>query len=138
MNLTRATLTTIAGLAVFGLSACSSTEPAPSPTDKAPTAEPAPVGPSGDELVSAVESELGPDIEHVESIDSPEAGRVQITTNLTDPGSATAAESLQALAMCEAAARVDGVTYVNVTEADGTSWVLYGHPSMPEGDCAVV
>jgi len=68
-----------------------------------------------------------------------EAGRISVETTIVDPrGDAGSAEAESALEICEAAAALDGVTYVNVMEADGTTFVLFGHPSVPEGECGEV
>ncbi|WP_426735542.1 hypothetical protein [Glutamicibacter sp. 2E12] len=68
-----------------------------------------------------------------------EPGRISVETSLVDPRAADgSAEAKQAIEICEAAAGLDGVTYVSVLEKDGTSWVLFGHPSVPTGECAEV
>jgi hypothetical protein len=35
-------------------------------------------------------------------------------------------------------AKLPDVKYVNVKEADGTSFVLFGHPLVPEDECGEV
>lgn len=40
--------------------------------------------------------------------------------------------------ICEAAAEVDSVANVNVTEAHGMTGVIYGDPAHPAGECAKV
>lgn len=68
-----------------------------------------------------------------------EPGRISVETSLVDPrGEDGSAEARQAIEICEAAAGIEGVTYVSVLEKDGTSWVLFGHPSVPTGKCAEV
>lgn len=68
-----------------------------------------------------------------------EDGRVSVETDLVDPrGDSGSPAAKQAIKICEAAAEFDGVTYVNVQEKDGTSWILYGHPAVPDGECSEI
>jgi hypothetical protein len=63
---------------------------------------------------------------------------VQLDTTIVDPrGEDGSPEAVEALDLCEQAKAIPGVTYVFVMEADGTSFVLAGHPSYGE-DCAEV
>lgn len=122
----------VAALAL-SLTSCAGTQPQPaasSPTTAAASS-------SSSDLAGAVSAALADD-PHVTGVESPEDGRVEVSTDLTDPRTEDSAEAGQALAICEAAAEVDGVDYVNVIESDGTSWVLYGHPAHPEGECTEV
>lgn len=75
---------------------------------------------------------------HVTGVKSDEPGRVEIATDLTDPRTDNSAEAAKAMEVCEAAAKVEGVTYVNVTESDGTSWILFGHPAYSKDKCTEV
>lgn len=122
----------VAALAL-ALTSCAGTEPQPaasSPTSAAASS------PSSD-LAAAVSAALADD-PHVTGVESPENGRVEVSTDLTDPRTENSTEADQAKAICEAAADVEGVDYVNVTESDGTSWVLFGHPRYPAGECTEV
>lgn len=68
-----------------------------------------------------------------------EDGRVTIETNLVDPrGEDGSPEAQHAIEICEAAAALDGVSNVNLYEADGTTWILFGHPMAEEGKCTEV
>lgn len=58
-----------------------------------------------------------------------EPGRIEVETSITDPrGGEGSTEAAAAIAICEAAVSL-GATYASVLEADGTTFVLYGHPS---------
>ena len=122
----------VAALAL-ALTSCAATES--QPAESSPTS--AAVSSPTSELAGAVSAALADD-PHVTGVESSENGRVEVSTDLTDPRSDNRAEAGQAMAICEAAAEVEGVDYVNVTESDGTSWVLYGHPSYPAGECTEV
>lgn len=63
-----------------------------------------------------------------------EPGRIAVATNLL----ADVDDAAVPMAICRAATELDGVTYVSVTESDGTAWVLFGHPAYPEGVCSAV
>lgn len=67
--------------------------------------------------------------EAVSAAEEVEPGRIEVTTTIVDPrGDAGSAEAAAAIAICEAAVGL-GATYVSVLEADGTTFVLYGHPT---------
>lgn len=72
---------------------------------------------------------------NVTDVQVPEPNRIIIQTDLEDPGRNTAPETLHARSLCEAAARVEGIEHVSVLEDDGTTWILYGHPAGPAGEC---
>lgn len=73
-----------------------------------------------------------------------EPGRLEIDTTLVDPRSEGGSpESQTAIEICEAGvALLSGegteAPYVSVLESDGTTWVLYGHPMVPAGECGEV
>lgn len=68
-----------------------------------------------------------------------EPGRISVETTLVDPrGGEDSPAAKQALAICEVLAAKTDVTYVSVKEADGTNWVLFGHPKVPKGACGEV
>jgi hypothetical protein len=68
-----------------------------------------------------------------------EPGRIRIYTSVVDPQTASGSEAaVTAIAICESAVALFGPSYVSVLEDDGTSFVLYGHPSVPEGACTEV
>lgn len=74
----------------------------------------------------------------VSAVTETEPGRFEIQTSIVDPrGGDGSPEAQEAMAICEAAVGA-GATYVAVFEADGTHFVLYGHPSVPVGTCAEV
>ncbi|UTX35273.1 hypothetical protein NNL26_03250 [Micrococcus luteus] len=124
----------VAALAL-ALTSCASTDSQPAASSSSASSTAAASSASG--LADAVSAALADD-PHVTGVESPEDGRVEVSTDLTDPRTDNSAEAGQAVAICEAAAEVQGVEYVNVTEADGTSWVLFGHPKYPEGECTEV
>lgn len=73
-----------------------------------------------------------------------EPGRLEVATTLVDPrGDAGSPEAQEAIAICEASVSLLedlGVSnpFVSVVEDDGTTWILYGHPLVPEGECGEV
>lgn len=73
-----------------------------------------------------------------------EPGRLEVATTLVDPrGDDGSPEAQEAIAICEAAVSLledQDVSdpYVSVLEDDGTTWILYGHPMVPEGECGEV
>lgn len=74
-----------------------------------------------------------------------EAGRLTIMTSLEDPGAGIAGspEALDAIRICETAvAAAQGAGYpltnLTVTEDNESSWILWGHPSVPVGVCTEV
>lgn len=73
-----------------------------------------------------------------------EPGRLEVATTLVDPrGDAGSPEAQEVIAICEAAVSLledQDVSdpYVSVLEDDGTTWILYGHPMVPEGECGEV
>lgn len=120
--------------------AASSAAAAPTSSAAAEPAETSSAAPA--ESSAAAEGGLAAEVEqalagydNVTGVESPEEGRVHISTDLVDPRTDDSPEAAQAVEICEAAVGVDGVTYVALTEADGTNWVLYGHPAVPEGEC---
>lgn len=125
----------LAALAL-SLSACAGGTSAPASSSPAAPSSTAAESGAGD-LAASVRDALAGNA-HVTGVESPEAGRVEVSTDLTDPRTENSTEADQAKAICEAAADVEGVDYVNVTESDGTSWVLFGHPRYPAGECTEV
>lgn len=58
-----------------------------------------------------------------------EPGRITVETTISDPRGENGSQQAQAaIAICEAAVSL-GAAHVVVYEADGTSFVLYGHPA---------
>ncbi|MEV8497148.1 hypothetical protein [Micrococcus luteus] len=112
-------------LAALALALVSCAAPAPAPASSV----------AGD-LAGQVQTAVS-GIGHVKGVKSPEEGRVEISTDLKDSGDTGSADAQTAVKICETASKVPGVTYVNVTETDGTSWVLFGHPRYPAGECTV-
>jgi hypothetical protein len=75
----------------------------------------------------------------IKSVTETEPGRIRIETSVADPQAATGSEAaVTAIAICESAVALFGPSYVSVLEDDGTSFVLYGHPSVPKGSCTQV
>lgn len=70
-----------------------------------------------------------------------EPGRLQIDTTVVDPRGPDGSEpALVAVSMCNAAVASFGAAYphIKVMEADGTHFVLFGHPAVPDGACTEV
>jgi hypothetical protein len=66
-----------------------------------------------------------------------EPGRIEVETTIADPRSdAGSAEAQSAIAVCEAVKGL-GAEHVSVLEADGSTFVVAGHPSYGEA-CAEV
>jgi len=67
----------------------------------------------------------------VESATETQPGRVEILTGLEDPGGGYegSMEAQVAIEICEATVAL-GATNVVVQESNGSSWILYGHPSV--------
>ncbi|WP_163185912.1 hypothetical protein [Cellulosimicrobium sp. SL-1] len=61
-----------------------------------------------------------------------EPGRIEVETTIADPrGDAGGAEGQSAIAVCEAVKGL-GAEHVSVLEADGSTFVVAGHPSYGE------
>ncbi|MFS4506911.1 hypothetical protein ACMA46_11795 [Clavibacter sp. Sh2141] len=109
--------------ATLALSGCS-TEAAPEPAASAPAAS-APAADS--DITTAAQALVGGS---VSAATETEPGRLQLDTTIVDPrGEAGSPEAVEALDLCKQAKAIPGVTHVSVMEADGTSFVLAGHPS---------
>lgn len=80
----------------------------------------------------------------VTSVEVAEGTRVRVFTSLEDPrgddGSPAAVEAIRICEAAVAAAAESGFQLVSLTvmEADETSWILWGHPSVPAGVCTEV
>lgn len=113
-------------LALPALAACS-------PTDDAATT-PSPTLESTSWATMDRAGDLSAFSASIVSASEVEPGRIAVITNLVD-----GVDSVDIpRQICEAAAGLDGVTYVSVAESDGTAWVLYGHPAYAEGVCSAV
>lgn len=79
-------------------------------------------------------------LDYVTTAIETEPGRVTVETTLVDPrGDDGSPEAETAIAICEAAVALDStITNVTVAEQDGTSWILFGHPLVPVGECGEV
>lgn len=126
MTRTTLTLPVLALLLAAGLSGC-----ATGATPDAATPAPATSAPAADsEIATAAQALVGGS---VTAATETEPGRLQLDTTIVDPrGDAGSSEALEALALCEQAKAIPGVTHVSVMEADGTSFILAGHPSYGE------
>jgi hypothetical protein len=126
MTRTSPTLPVLALLLAAGLSGCS-TEATPEPAASAPATS-APTADSA--IATAAQALVG---RSVTAATETEPGRIQLDTTIVDPrGEDGSPEALEALDLCEQAKAIPGVTLVSVMEADGTSFVLAGHPSYGE------
>lgn len=128
-------LIAVAGMLLTGCA--SAAEP-----EVAPTVAPVPSEDVAKDSPNDVTAELkklaGTNADAITLAEETEPGRISVETTLVDPRTDGSAEAKEATAICEAASELDGVTYVSVLEEDGTSWVLYGHPAIPKGECAEV
>lgn len=125
-------LTAVPLLAVLALVGCSA------PVDPVPVASAAPADPAVDataDVEAAVGETLAP---LVFGATRTTEGRVEVATSLIDPRSDGSQEGLDAVAICDALAGLEGVTYVSVLESDGTTFAVFGHPSFPAGKCSEV
>jgi hypothetical protein len=118
-------------VATLALSACS-TAPAPEaaatvPASATPTAE--------SEIATAARALTGGSVTDAAEI---QPGRIQLDTTIVDPrGEDGSPEALEAIGLCEQAMAIPGVMHVSVMEADGTTFVLAGHPSVGD-ECTEV
>lgn len=124
----------------LALAGCSSTPaPADTPAPSETTAEAAEAPAASSDLTATVKTLADKDGDIITSAIEEEPGRIIVETTLVDPrGKDGSPEAKRALAICEMLASKDDVDYVNIKEADGTSWVLFGHPMAPEGECGEV
>lgn len=130
------------GAIALGLSACAG-EPTPTPTPTVTvtvtaTPEPAPTvtvtaAPTDESTPPAAEDKLSAlrtVSPMVTGVQETEPGRWVINTAIVDPrgDDGTSAEAQEAIAICKKAVEL-GATNVAVMESNGSSFVLYGHPS---------
>jgi hypothetical protein len=88
---------------------------------------------------SELAKNLADSASYVEEATETEPGRVVVETNLVDPGGDdNSPAAALAIVICNAAVTLGDVDHISVLEADGTSFVLFGHPSVPEGQCTEV
>jgi uncharacterized protein YceK len=122
---TALTLPALALMLALSLSGCSTGATTDGPS---PEASSAPAATS--EISTAAQALVGGS---VTAATETEPGRLQLDTTIVDPrGEAGSPEALEALDLCEQAKAIPGVTHVSVMEADGTSFILAGHPSYGE------
>lgn len=121
-------------LLLAGCSSSATTEPSETPeTVKASAPE------ESNDVTADVKKAAGSAGDAIIKAEETEEGRISVETTLVDPrGDDGSTEAKQAIEICEAAKDLDGITYVSVLEKDGTSWVLFGHPAMPKGECSEV
>ena len=128
---------TLAPLLLIGLLLAGCSSPAEQP--EAPSAPP-----SNTSSQEAAAVDRTADVQkvagkHVTGAEESEPGRIMVETDLADPGGEGGSpEAKQAISICEAVSQMDGVSYVSVMEEDGTSWVLFGHPALPKGECGEI
>lgn len=120
---------------VLLLAACgggsASTEPTPTPTEATSSA-------AAEDVTGQVKAQAGDNADNVTAATVTEPGRVAVETDLVDPRTDNSEEGQAAVAICEAARSAGDYTYVSVTEADGTTFALYGHPSYSKDACSEV
>lgn len=99
----------------------------------------APAATSSGDVTTDVQDAVGADLASlVSAAEETEEGRIEVKTSITDPRTDNSDEASDAVAICEAVAAMPGITYVSVLEEDGTTFALFGHPSVPEGACGEV
>lgn len=98
----------------------------PVPIASAPTAPP-----SDPSDITAEVKAVAPDLEsYVVSATVTEPGRVTIESSLVDPrGEDGSPEALLAIQLCNDVVGLGEISHVSIMEKDGTTWILYGHPS---------
>jgi hypothetical protein len=75
----------------------------------------------------------------IKSATETEPGRLVIKSTVVDPRGAMGSEpAQQAIKICEAVDKAFGYDSISVMENDGTTFVLYGHPMVPAGECGEV
>ncbi|UKA77333.1 hypothetical protein [Arthrobacter sp. FW306-07-I] len=75
----------------------------------------------------------------IKSVTETEPGKIRIETSLVDPRGADGSEEAKsAITICESVVSLFGPSYISVLENDGTTFVLFGHPTVPSGACAEV
>ena len=106
----------------------SASSPSAKPTASTPT--PAPVTSTGLDVTAEVKA-VSPSVEsYVVSGTVTEPGRITVGTTLVDPrGENGSPEALLAIQLCDDVVSLGGISNVSIMENDGSSWVLYGHPS---------
>ncbi|MEB0303802.1 hypothetical protein QN345_00415 [Cryobacterium sp. 10I1] len=111
----------LASLALTGCSTASS--PATTPASAAQ--------PTGTDRTAELRSTLSADLaQFLTSAVEVEPGRITVATTVIDPRSGKGGAAAQAaIAICQSAVALTGTTYVSVQESDGSTFVLYGHPT---------
>lgn len=75
----------------------------------------------------------------IKSVTETEPGKIRIETSLVDPRGADGSEEAKsAITICESVVSLFGPSYVSVLANDGTTFVLFGHPTVASGACAEV
>lgn len=128
-------LISVAGILLTGCSSADEPEVAPS---VAPSPSETAAKDDSKDVTAELKKLAGTNADAITLAEETEPGRISVKTTLVDPRTDGSAEAKEATAICEAATELDSVTYVSVLEEDGTSWVLYGHPAVPKGECAEV
>lgn len=128
---TKITAVLLSGLLLAGCSA-----PAEEPAPSSPEAASATSEPPAVDRTAEVQKVAG---DHVLKAEETDPGRIVVETDLVDPrGEDGSPAAQQAIAVCEAVVQLGDVEHVSLMEKDGTSWILYGHPAVPKGECGEV
>jgi hypothetical protein len=103
-------------------------------------AEPDAPAPNDSDRTALVLAALPPELQAlVITAEQPELGRLNVQTTIEDPrGENGSTAAVSALAICEALVAVDGTEYISIFEADGTTFVLFGHPTLSPDGCTEV
>ncbi|PWJ46272.1 hypothetical protein SAMN06264364_1498 [Quadrisphaera granulorum] len=131
-------------LAALALAGCSAPTEAAAPAESPSVAESAApaetaAAAEGTDLTEQVRAAVGEDLAPlVTSAEQTEPGRVQVDTSISDPRTDDSAEAGQAIYICDAVSGMDAVEHVSVMESDGSTFVVYGHPAYPAGECSEV
>lgn len=125
-------------LAAVALAGCSGPTEAATAVES-PSAVKTAAAAKGTDLTAQVQEAVGEDlVPLVTAATQTEPGRVEVATSITDPRTDDSTEAGQALDICTAASGMADVAHVSVLEADGTTFVVFGHPSFPAGECSEV
>lgn len=127
-------------LLALPLTGCASTDAPEQPaTTAAATKSSKAAADEGKDVTKQLKAAAGARAKHIDVATETEPGRIVVETSLVDPrGDAGSPAAKDAIAICEATVKLKGTEHVSVMEADGTTWILFGHPMATEGECTEV
>lgn len=121
-------------LIALGLTSCSGS---PEATPSEPPAASVSETPVASKDVTKDVQKIAKDVsELVDTATETEPGRISVETSIVDPrGGEGSEEALQAVRLCNLVVQNFDVTHVNILEADGTTFAVYGSKIVNDGDC---